>query len=615
MGRKSRDQSVRNESIQIDIKGHKFDREFIFGPAKNAKKDFVDINWIYCSQKLCQNFYHFGRPLRSITLNSHDENYGGLITSMRFGDRTDSNIGPSYVSQEAPLTISAQGGDEYLCFESIKCQYVYFYNGAYDGWLAGINYIRLTPRNGEPHEKGKLVEFKENSDEKYLETKVTAVGGLNNLGHKDREVAAIYFRPIVETGNLFITGVAFSRKGLLCLQIADIRRPEPNNLLSVYHFGGNRGAYDAAIDCSDVSDSGSDWLANVINEKFDTKSDFHIEFKKWKQFASQLTVHDLVVFGHRVAIDNNDIWKLWIDLLVRGGGSAGYNDPRPLFVGAFISLIEQCLVEGDVRTMHSVFAIQRFLDHVIQTKFQSKQIICSEDPNHWLNVVFQGAYKYRFITKSRAYWHALYSVLGIVRKIQHFKPSQDCYTLAYLQPSTFNNIQAIVVFITQIALFGMVVSSLKVDDLYTIIDLNHIESLAISILVTFIVHSLSSQQFNATRTFLQTFDGAKSSKVMVLNIIVNQMMSVLMIPLNFVIVASTKDRFDLILNSVASLFILELDNQIIDLGPKDDNTIYLSFLQRKLDYYFNQIPDEVHNSNTWTGRIGVDHEKCQLKFD
>ena len=219
-------------------------------------------------------------------------------------------MGAPYVSQEAPLTISAKGRDEYLCFESIKCQYVYFYYEAYAGWLAGINYFCLTPRDGEPYEMGKLVEFKENSDEKYIEKRVTAVGGLNNLGDKDREVDAIYFRPIEETGNLFITGVAFGLKGLLCFQVADVRNPKTNNLLSAYRFTDNQGVYDAAIDCSDVNDSDSDWLAKVINQKFDTKSDLHTEFEKWKQFRNQQSWHNLVVFGHCVALENYDMWKL-----------------------------------------------------------------------------------------------------------------------------------------------------------------------------------------------------------------------------------------------------------------------------------------------------------------
>ena len=48
--------SVTNASIKIEIedeiKGHKFDREFIFGPAKNGQKDFEDINWVYCTMKV-----------------------------------------------------------------------------------------------------------------------------------------------------------------------------------------------------------------------------------------------------------------------------------------------------------------------------------------------------------------------------------------------------------------------------------------------------------------------------------------------------------------------------------------------------------------------------------
>ena len=79
--------SVSDVSIKLetkeDTKGHNFDREFIFGPAKNGQKDFKNINWVYCSYKACQNFYHFARPPSSITLNTHDENYGGLITSMQ----------------------------------------------------------------------------------------------------------------------------------------------------------------------------------------------------------------------------------------------------------------------------------------------------------------------------------------------------------------------------------------------------------------------------------------------------------------------------------------------------------------------------------------------------
>eukprot|EP01084_Bolivina_argentea_P272088 463158_1 len=408
----------KKENIE-DLVDYKFDREFIFGPLKNANDDFKDIDFNYCATPVCRDFFLFARPPTNITLYGDDENYGGLITALNC-DNDLINIGAPYRSEnDKPLIIKSLNENEFLYFKKIICQYVYFYSGAYDGWFAGINYICFTDRNGNKFEKGKLIDT-QSCDKDYVEKEVIAFGEKNNFGAEDRKVKAYYFKPVTERGNLYITGVAFCLKGLLFLQIADIRDSctSIDSLLNAYHFTDNQGVYEA----------------NNIN-----------------------TSYDATVYGHLIGCEDYNVLTTWHTLYVTGCGSIGVADPRPYIIGKFLLIIENSLVNGDLETMHSVFSIERFLDHVIQTKFKSTQIELKEDGinDGIIAKSFNGGFGYRFITKSRIYWYQLYKVIKTIKKIHFYTPSFDCYILAFLKPTTFNKLQALFIFITQIALFIM----------------------------------------------------------------------------------------------------------------------------------------------------------------
>eukprot|EP01083_Nonionella_stella_P253503 872218_1 len=186
----------KKENIE-DLVDYKFDREFIFGPLKNANDDFKDIDFNYCATPVCRDFFLFARPPTNITLYGDDENYGGLITALNC-DNDLINIGAPYRSEnDKPLIIKSLNENEFLYFKKIICQYVYFYSGAYDGWFAGINYICFTDRNGNKFEKGKLIDT-QSCDKDYVEKEVIAFGEKNNFGAEDRKVKAYYFKPVTE---------------------------------------------------------------------------------------------------------------------------------------------------------------------------------------------------------------------------------------------------------------------------------------------------------------------------------------------------------------------------------------------------------------------------------
>ena len=64
-----------------------------------------------------------------------------------------------------------------------------------------------------------------------------------------------------------------------------------------------------------------------------------------------------------------------------------------------------------------------------------------------------------------------------------------------------------------------------------------------------------------------------------LGIFINVVLAISLIPVNVLILASTPDQLDLVLNALAVLFILEVDDQVVD--GEDIESVYLAHIFKK----------------------------------
>eukprot|EP01084_Bolivina_argentea_P053285 97821_1 len=222
-------------------------------------------------------------------------------------------------------------------------------------WL-GINYMRLIDQNNKETVIGTY--------HKEKQGEITY----------DEEKVKIYYDDLqTETGQLFLTAIYVCKRQILAFQFADIVDDiNTNSLLSVYHMPPNQGLHE------------------IVNQS------------------------KYILYQHMIGIEDESPFKILLEFL--DFAIHWTSDPVVSRQADFIKILEKCM-DGDLTVMHSVMALQRYIDHCIQT-----------------NTIDNLKNNMKHLIKVRQYWFALYNAVFITKRIYYYTPTLDIYSVTYLDP-------------------------------------------------------------------------------------------------------------------------------------------------------------------------------------
>ena len=110
-----------------------------------------------------------------------------------------------------------------------------------------------------------------------------------------------------------------------------------------------------------------------------------------------------------------------------------------------------------------------------------------------------------------------------------------------------------------------------------------------SVIIAFIVISEIRKQLVGMWQFYQTIPESMRSVPFWMGFLVNIIIALSLIPINIIIIATTDGELDIVLNALAVLFVLELDNNIVDLSDDDEKAIYLHYFTIKKIERFKKL--------------------------
>ena len=196
--------------------------------------------------------------------------------------------------------------------------------------------------------------------------------------------------------------------------------------------------------------------------------------------------------------------------------------------------------------------------------------------------------QFKYIIKIKKYWNVLYKSATFCKKLIKYTPSLNVFSLSYLDGKWINKIRSYVTFVTQITLFYNLCATLADE---TVVDWNefaveNVEFLVFAIIISFTLILLVRKQIKTFIEFNKTFEikyvNIFTSTDLICSFIINFIMSGLLVPLSFIIIIYSDNSLDLVLNSLAALFVLELDDQIVDLALNDERSIYLEYVSKQI---------------------------------
>jgi hypothetical protein len=206
-----------------------------------------------------------------------------------------------------------------------------------------------------------------------------------------------------------------------------------------------------------------------------------------------------------------------------------------------INIIDDALA-AKMGTTASVLRLDRYLTHVIQKKLSVGMWDAST--NHYKKLI---PLKQQISILARA--------VGVVNRYNRNKPSFTVYSWACLSGDKVSKWKAYLTFAVQVLLVTMLCLGMEVENFGT-----QTPSLLVSVLVSFVIISIAWAQMENYNAIKETFPKQMGKSLMWLDWITNKVLAVIVVIANFLLLGSTAEYLDLVLNSTATLFIVELDD-------------------------------------------------------
>jgi len=244
-----------------------------------------------------------------------------------------------------------------------------------------------------------------------------------------------------------------------------------------------------------------------------------------------------------VALEHADLLPV-VDELLDGVENA--NPSSSELLPNVIATIDEALGNSNA-TMHSVFRLDRYLMNVIATKAEVG--MWDEHWNHWKKLI-----------PLKQMISVLAEMVLLTKRIALNKAEPNVYCYAFLSGQRTDYVKACLTFATQLLLITM---------LFLGIDLSQFgifqQSFVISVTVTAIVMTIVKGQVENHLAFRKTFlDATLKNNIIVMDFLANVVMAGFVVLSNFLLLASTVEYLDLVLNATAIVFIIELDDAALN---------------------------------------------------
>jgi len=278
-----------------------------------------------------------------------------------------------------------------------------------------------------------------------------------------------------------------------------------------------------------------------------------------------------VEFLSSIVTEDDQVWDCLVGCMdAVENSSPSYGELLPNAV----NLLERSL-SGDVQTIHSVFRMDRHLTHAIQ-----QQTSIDTFENDHLNF-------YSKLIPMKQMWGIFANTIERIKRINSYQPELNSFNMAFLQGTDEFKLQAVFVFLTQAALLILTLSHIWVhrEDAF------HIPSplrFLVSISGTIVVNFMAKQSKNNFEDFATIFPEYVNTTQYKLDAFSNIVGGYLVTLSTLVILLMTDDNLDIVLNATALLFVLELDECLVDTNPIVVTSVYRAYFMKDILKELNQ---------------------------
>jgi hypothetical protein len=210
------------------------------------------------------------------------------------------------------------------------------------------------------------------------------------------------------------------------------------------------------------------------------------------------------------------------------------------------SLIDQSITENDRSVIFSTFRLERHLKYRIQNAQKGH----SFDADPFLRIKLYQVIK------------CLACTLESCQRIIVNKPAMNCYSAAYLAGDLSHLLIAVLVLITQIGLTYVLFLSVITDNSETAY-FTLKESMIVTPIIAVFSAMLVYKQISNSFAIRHAYPNIGRHFLGICDFFANGVLGIAILIIQVIIVSKQENRVDFVLNSIASIFILELDDSCV----------------------------------------------------
>jgi hypothetical protein len=418
-----------------------------------------------------------------------------------------------------------------------------------------------------------------------------------------------------------ISGVGLCSTGFFCLQIIEsLNGKIDDSCIEQFTYGRSEiGFVESKIDTNTFK---TDFSKKVFINTFDfSKTDFfHIgidnnendsEFNKKVREEIQilnletklkLTLEKFIMDYQLIGIEDPEVLSLLTFIFSRIAYISPTEEGLNRYYPIFLSLIDRAIVNRDFTVIHAVKRIYRMLNYLIYKENEDEELIrikktvgiyVPEKKTTLFDI------EKPLLVKLNKIWKCFSETANKSQQIHQSQISLNAYQVSLLSGQYYGF--SIITILCQICLIGLIGVNFKEANLSKIFPI--IEGKIIIPVITIFSCIMTWKQMTNTRDFRNIFPDLKWKYFSsYLDIFSNYLCAIAIVVFNFFLLAFNDSLIDIVLNSIAALFIIELDDTAVFLTSDSLMDLLKQKLINEMFDRFKQIPSIYFNNNlnnTW----------------
>ena len=523
--------------------------EYLFANRRKDGNRLTDSSTIKSLMLITERF-------KRLNIYATKESYNYSIVGFEFDDLI--LIG----KRNKDVMITIEDKNDILYFDSIEIQQTLIQSNENQLYLLCTNYIGI-------YYKNHLYKI----GEQYNSNKV------NNC---------VYLKLQTVNSPCMVTGVALNDNGIYCLQLIDFPHTNTKYINTNYYYNeAEVGIINSTFESYQVSNN-TDMATfrTIYTHPKNLNINKSLSVKRYDNVclmydSNKIDIDNYIVDYNIVGVESAKVFELFQKLYYHMSKVSCDVDIVDSHYYLLFELINECVIDRNTKTINAVFRIDRYLNYLI---YQYQNYSLNSNPNCF-------SYDIGILLKMKKFWSILNDNMVEIYNLNRYDVSINCYHTSYF--SNYNVLSFIVI-LSQLALIVL----LEFNMLINLSELTRIYKDKIMLLVMFVLYTfISYNQIYNSFLFNTVVKDSINTLAGKMDILANIVIPIIIILLNITLILFNPNFILILLSSILSIVVIQLDDYIVTPGNK--RVTVRNFYLKSVINSFKKINEHYFSKKYW----------------